>query len=243
VTSILTLNIVLDCPTFAIGFIGLIKKQLNMKKISSLQSEILVLLFLIISPNSFSQVSYSIIPEISTMTIMGTSSIHDWEMEVTEMECTASLIIDNDHIMSIGETRFSCETTSIVSDYKLMDKKTYEALKAEKYSTIMFRMTSNEEISPSSSDFHGQVKGYLSVAGKTKEIDVPFQGRLLANGKIELKGEVTLKMSEFDIDPPTALLGTLKTDNEVMIAYSLQMEREVSGNSITSMNSSRKETK
>jgi len=214
-----------------------------MKKISLLQSGILVLLFLTISLNSVSQVSYTIIPEISSMTIQGTSSIHDWEMDVTEMECTTTLNIDNDSLKSIGETLFSCKTASIVSDYKLMDKKTYEALKAEKYSTINFRMTSNEEILPSSGDFHGTVKGYLSVAGRTKEIDVPFQGRLLANGKIELKGQVTLNMSEFDIDPPTALMGTLKTGNEVMIAYSLQMERGVNDKSITSVRSSSREAK
>jgi len=208
-----------------------------MKKIRLLQLVLLILLFVIISPDSVSQVSYTIVPEFSTMTIQGTSSLHDWEMKVTEMECTTTLHIDNDHIKNIGETLFSCKATSIVSDHKIMDKKTYDALKAETYSSILFSITSDEEIVSSSDDFRGTVKGFLSVAGRTKEIDVPFQGRLLANGKIEIKGEVALKMSEFDIDPPTALMGTLKTGNELMIAYSFQLEKGVNEESITSVHS------
>lgn len=210
-----------------------------MKKVRLLQSGTLILLFLTLSSVCVSQVSYTIVPEVSTMTIQGTSSLHDWEMKVTEMECITTLNIDNDRIRSIGEALFSCKTTSIVSDHKIMDKKTYDVLKAEKYSSILFNMTSYEEIVPSSDVFRGTVKGFLSVAGKTKEIDVPFQGRLLANGKIELKGEVALKMSEFNINPPTALLGTLKTGNEIMIAYSLQLEEGVNEKSTTSAHSNK----
>ena len=208
-----------------------------MKKICLLQPGIFVLLFLTISSNSVSQVSYNIIPESSKMTIQGTSSMHNWEMEVTEMEFTTTILINDDHIKSIGDTWFSCKTTSIVSDYALMDKKTYEALKAEEYSTISFRMTNDKVISPAGVDFVGNVKGYLSVAGRGKEIDIPFQARFLSGGDIELKGEVPLKMSDFDIDPPSALMGALKTGDEVWISYLLKLGKDNSKNTVATMNS------
>lgn len=196
-----------------------------MKKISSSKSGILFLLLLVISADSISQVSYSIIPENSTMTIQGTSSLHDWQMEVTDLECSTTLLINEKHIKSIGDTWFSCRTTSIVSDYKLMDRKTYEALKAEEYSTINFRMANDKDISPTGNEFKGSVTGYLSIAGKTKEVDVPFRGRLLEDGQIELEGKIPLEMSEFNIYPPTALMGSLKTGDEVWISYSLKLKK------------------
>ena len=43
--------------------------------------------------------------------------------------------------------------------------------------------------------------------------------------QFQVKGEVPLKMSDFGIDPPTAMMGTLKTGNEVVIKYNLEFEK------------------
>ncbi len=208
-----------------------------MKRISLLKTGTVIILFLFISVSTHSQVNYSIIPENSSMAIRGTSSLHDWQMEVTELAGSAALLMNERYIDSILDTWFSCRTESIVSDYELMDKKTYEALKAKEYSAIHFRIANDKEISKSGSNFSGEVTGYLFIAGVTKEIDVPFNGRVLENGQVELEGTVPLKMSEFNIDPPTALLGTLKTGDEIWISYSLKLERDVEKKSIATINS------
>jgi polyisoprenoid-binding protein YceI len=74
-------------------------------------------------------------------------------------------------------------------------------------------------------EFNGTATGFLSLAGQTKEIKVPFHGNLLENGKMIVEGKVDLKMSEFKIEPPTAMLGTLKTGDEISIVYSLELEK------------------
>jgi hypothetical protein len=210
----------------------------KMKKISLLNNGIIFILFLFISESTHSQISYNIIPENSSMIIRGTSSLHDWQMEVKEMAGSAALLMNERHVDSILDTRFSCRTKSIVSDYRLMDKKTYEALKAEEYSAIHFRIANDKKIYRSGGSFSGEVTGYLSIAGVTKEIDVPFNGRILENGEVEVEGTVPLKMSEFNIDPPTALMGALKTDDEIRISYSLILGRDMGKEAVASMNSS-----
>jgi len=214
-----------------------------MKKIGSLQFGIVIFLFLIISSDSISQVHYNVIPTSSTMIIHGTSSIHDWQMEVTDLECSATLLVTGNYINSIRETRFLCKTKSIISDYKLMNNKTYEALKADEFSIITFTMTNAGDISLPGNEFNGSINGFLSIAGEIKEIDVPFRGRLLTNGQVELEGRVPLKMSEFNIDPPTALMGTLKTGDEVWISYSLKMERDMSKETIATRNADNNNSK
>ena len=194
----------------------------NIRKIS-----IYLSLFLIISAETMSQTSYKLNQENSKMTILGTSSLHDWQMDVKDIDCSMALITEGENIRGIQDTWFSCITTSIMSDYNIMDKKTYEALKAEEFSNIFFKMISGKIISMTGNEFSGTATGYLSVAGQTKEIKVPFHGNILEKGQVNVEGKVDLKMSEFKIDPPTAILGTLKTGDEISIVYSLELEKSM----------------
>lgn len=200
-------------------------------KISIGKISIYLFLFLIISAETISQTSYKLNPENSKMTILGTSTLHDWQMEVKDIDCSTALITEGENILGMQDTWFSCITTSIVSDYNIMDKKTHEALKAEEFSNIIFRMINGKVffhfLSMTDNEFIGTATGYLSVAGQTKEIKVPFHGNFLENGLVKVEGKVDLKMSVFKIDPPTAMLGTLKTGDEISIVYSLELERSI----------------
>jgi len=204
-----------------------------MVKITFNRIIIILFLFLTNTAESISQTSYILNPANSKMTILGTSSLHDWEMEVTDIDFSTTLLIDGKVISGIQDTYFSCTTTSIVSDYKLMDKKTYDALKAEEFSSIEFRIINGKISLITGNEFSGTVTGYLSIAGQTKEVNVPFRGNLLNNGQLDLEGKVNLKMSEFGIDPPKAMAGTLKTGDEVSIVYALKLEKNNIGKQIS----------
>ena len=187
---------------------------------------IYLFLFFIFCGDSVSQKSYVLNPEKSKMTIQGTSSLHDWEMEVRDMNCLTKIMTAGRKLSSVQYIEFSCSPTSIMSDYKLMDKKTYEALKANDYSKIDFKMKNGEIVSSTEDEFNGSVTGNLFIAGQTREIKFPFNGNLLENGHIVIEGKVSLKMSEFKIDPPTAMLGTLKTGDEISILYSIDLSSQ-----------------
>jgi hypothetical protein len=61
------------------------------------------------------------------------------------------------------------------------------------------------------------------LAGVTKRISVPFTG-VQAGDKVSINGSKELKMSEFNIKPPTAMLGTLKTGDQVTVAFQLNFQ-------------------
>ena len=44
------------------------------------------------------------------------------------------------------------------------------------------------------------------------------------NGKIMLSGEKDFKLTDFNIEPPTAVFGTIKTGDEVVIHYNIQLK-------------------
>lgn len=155
--------------------------------------------------------------------ISGTSNLHNWTMSVVESNCVAEFDIEGMQLRGIERIEFSCRTSDIESNNNLMDRKTYDAIKADKHPAIRFTLLANETLETEGNNFNGTLRGNLSVAGLTREITVPFSGIINNNNTILVKGSVDLKMTDFNIDPPTALLGTLKTGDLVTVSFSLNL--------------------
>ncbi|MCJ7758647.1 MAG: YceI family protein, partial [Gillisia sp.] len=60
--------------------------------------------------------------------------------------------------------------------------------------------------------------GYLTIAGTKKPINITFDSKI-SDGNIVLSGNKAIKMSNFNIDAPTALFGTITTGDEVNIKF------------------------
>jgi polyisoprenoid-binding protein YceI len=110
---------------------------------------------------------------------------------------------------------------SLKSDKKGLDKNLYKALEAEKSPDIVYVMSGY-----TLADGKVQTKGTLSVAGKTKE--QALTGTLsLADGKAVVDGEQPLLMTDFGIKPPSMMLGAVKTKDQVLVKFHLELEQAV----------------
>ena len=112
-----------------------------------------------------------------------------------------------------------------------MDKKAHDALKEKKSPEIKFALNKNNNvrISGTSANF----TGLLTVAGKTKEVSLSAQFDIENPQKFLVSGSVPIKMSDFGIDPPTAMMGTIKTHDEVVVQFNLEFQKssqEYTGN-------------
>ncbi len=171
---------------------------------------------------SFGQV-YVFAKEGNEVLIKGTSNLHDWQMNVITSSGEVKFAKDGNQLKGIEMVEFSCKTSDIKSENSIMDKKAYEALKANAHQIIRFSLLANKELISEERKFRGSIKGRLFIAGITKEIDVPFTGHLNEDNTISLEGSVDLLMSDFKINPPTALLGALKTGNKVTVHFALRL--------------------
>ena len=61
--------------------------------------------------------------------------------------------------------------------------------------------------------------GDLTITGVKKQISLDFTIDV-TSGKISLKGEKKIKMTDFNIDPPKALFGTITTGDDLTIQFS-----------------------
>ena len=168
------------------------------------------------------QQSYRLAPDESFMKIEGTSSIHDWEMDIERISCEMNATIGNPSI-KITSASFTGKTSSIVSHSSIMDKKAHNALKADIYPEIKFRLLLAEPVPISKNTFQGRIDGELTIAGITKTITVPFKGKIEGKENLSITGSKKIDMTEFGIQPPTAMLGTLKTGKEVTVLFSLYL--------------------
>ncbi len=154
------------------------------------------------------------------MTIQGTSSLHDWEEKVDQFEVNLSVKTRDKEITSIDRANFVCKAKSISSESSMMTNKTLEALKAKDYPDISFKLVSVDKLSSQEGNFSGTISGDITLAGVTKRISISFTGSN-ANNRIALKGSKMVSLKDYSIKPPTAMMGTLKTGDQVTISFNL----------------------
>lgn len=63
--------------------------------------------------------------------------------------------------------------------------------------------------------------GNLTIAGITKKVNISVKVMRLKNGDFRLVGEKLLKMSDFDIDPPSHFWGLIKAHNNFSVLFDL----------------------
>ena len=156
----------------------------------------------------------------STMTIEGTSNIHDWVANVEDINGDVKFSFSDDGMINIEACKIKIDVKSIKSTKgNTMDKKIYKALKSESNPSISFSMNSLNSIRKNSNGFEANVSGNLTVAGTTKTISIDILGTELITGGYEITGKKDLKMTSFNVEPPTALLGALTTGDDVTIEF------------------------
>ncbi len=160
----------------------------------------------------------------NTVILKGTSTFHDFECKSTALKG----IIEMDTLMqSFTSAEITIPVKSIHSESSSMDDNMYEALKAEEYTEIKFSLLHSDSTWKARSirsDSTLQLRGKLTIAGKEQVIDLPVKVIRNKNGIFTVHGDKTLLMTDYDIKPPTFMLGLMKTGNEVVIEFEMSLK-------------------
>ncbi len=176
-----------------------------------------ILLFVSVSFSAFAQ-SYSVNSDESKVTITGTSTLHDWESVAETIDGSATIIIQEEKLEAIEGLTFDVVSASIKSGKGGMDKKTHGALDAKKHPKIVFNLADISSIE----DGTLMATGNLTIAGQTKPIELTVGYELKSNGSIVFTGTKPITMSDYGIDPPTAVFGTIKAGDDVQVHFEVE---------------------
>jgi polyisoprenoid-binding protein YceI len=113
------------------------------------------------------------------------------------------------------------------SGEKGLDANMRKALKGDRYKQIRFQMDSYEVLAAPAGDATLAVllHGRLSLAGVERKIDVNAAGVRVHDG-IEIRGSKDLLMTDYQIKPPTMMLGAIKTKNLITVKFNATLERD-----------------
>lgn len=158
------------------------------------------------------------------MKIEGTSTLHDWVSDVTKVEAKAELTFEGQRLKALEGLTVSVPVKSIESTKgRIMDNKTYDALKSDRYPNISFRLKSAKVTPTGMNSVRVNATGALTIAGATRTVQLVANGKAGDGNTISFSGSKQLLMSDFNMEPPTALLGTVETGDKVTIRYDLTL--------------------
>ena len=148
--------------------------------------------------------------EKSTVIVSGTSTLHDWEMQAEEIKG----LVELDSLANL-KFEFQAIVDALRSDKSKMNKLAHKTLNKNEFPNITFNGASlndkTEEIF---------IEGELRISGVTKNI-VFSSNFKNENGVIHLEGSCPLKMTDFGLTPPSALLGAIKTKDDIQVNFDL----------------------
>lgn len=159
----------------------------------------------------------------SQLSVSGTSTLGDWELEASDFSAETGLNLEDGSVSEIQYVNFTAPVSELESGKNAMDNKAHEALKEEEFPQIQFSLEGDTPQTVTGNN--ANITGMLTLAGETREITVPVDFNIVSGQQFTVSGEVRLKMSDFGIDQPTAFFGTLQTDDEVEVSYNLEFDR------------------
>lgn len=195
----------------------------TMQRVRRAQRAMMVMLLVMLGSSVMSAERYS--AKSHSMTVAGTSTLHDWKCPATKLTATGDLTMQGNEIRSVNSLWVEVEATSIKSDKDAMDEKIYEALKTDSYQKITFQLNKMKSIEKKGDNWLVVAAGNLTVAGVTKPIELTVEGKVLPGGEVEFTGSKAFRMTMFNVDPPTAMWGVVKAGDEVTIAFNLKMKK------------------
>lgn len=162
-----------------------------------------------------------------SMLIDGTANVRDWDSEVKKIDAEVVLKeFDLSDLSSLTAEHFktlklNMPVSDIESDSRRLTRNLQDYLKGDDHPYIKFNLKSIENVE--AEDNNSAVVtaiGVINAAGVDHEVTMTVNASV-NSGTVTFSGTQDLLMTDFGIDPPTAVMGTVRARDEIQIIYSL----------------------
>ena len=158
------------------------------------------------------------------MKLSGTSSLHDWDMNAHVFTGKAQFDFkkdDHEALVGLNSLSFSLPVTNLKSDKKGLDRKAYKALKTDKYKNITYALLSAKVSPEKDHKFLIKTTGNLTISGTTKEVAMDVYCVVNKDASINCSGTEALKMSDYEVEPPSFAWGAMKTGDAITLYFNI----------------------
>lgn len=97
-----------------------------------------------------------------------------------------------------------------------------KALKVRDFPTISFRLATYD-LKHGTDGISGTLVGTLTLGGVKKSINIPATGTI-ENGALHVLGSYEMKMTDYDLTPPSLMFGRIKVRDNVTVKFDLLLK-------------------
>ena len=191
----------------------------------------LFLLLIFIAGNAvvYAQSTYQVTAsKENNMKLSGTSTLHKWEMNSKTFSGAAEFGVNPSNVnelKTISALSFSLPVTALKSDEKKLDRNAYKALKTGSFKNITYKLLAATVLPGTLNRYLVKTRGNLTIAGVTKEITMDVYCVVNKDASITCTGSDKLNMTDYNVKPPSFMLGAMKTGNAVTLDFSLAYKK------------------
>jgi len=173
----------------------------------------------------------------SSLSISGSSNVNkfacDCEQPLQPMRIDLQ-VQPGDQLARFRGAVLELKTRALDCGHKGMNKDMYQTLQADKYPTIEIRLEAVRYQPGYSPEFCSEwvtmlASADLTVAGHTRRVHLEIRGKQTGDDKYRFQSQLPVRMTDFGIEPPTALLGLVKVDDEITINLDLILSASEAG--------------
>ena len=152
--------------------------------------------------------------------------MHDWEMKSTKGNCEATITFNaSGAITGLSGLSFVTPARELKSGKDAMDKNAYKALKTDKNANISFTSASATVIAVDANNFVVKAPGKLNIAGTAVDVEITATGKINVDKSISFVGSKKISMKDYNMTPPSFMMGTIKTGNDVTLKFDLKLTK------------------
>lgn len=176
-------------------------------------------LLILIPALAIGQTSYSL--EGTEIIVKGTSSISDWEMKSAVATGSFEGKIVKNNLQKIDKLLLTVPAESLKSGRDGMDANAYKSLKTAQHQEIIFK-SNKVKVTQGSVIAEGE----LTIAGTARPVQIKAECTVNPNGGLNCKGSEKLKMTDYNVEPPTAMFGSITTGDEIEIVFNASFSHQ-----------------
>ncbi|SHN14071.1 YceI family protein [Mucilaginibacter sp. OK098] len=196
-------------------------KDLN-KQIAATTTIMAVIIFLVMPQFLRAQAIYKLLPgKDVAIKVLGSSNVHDWTETATGLESQGDFKFEGDQLRSLRSFSFAVDVKSLKSDHESMDNRTYKTIKADKFPTVTYKLSSAVVTLVQKNKYAIKATGDLTIAGNTQTIVLNVSAVVNADNTISCTGSQKIQLTDYKIDPPSFMLGAMKVKNDLTIQFNL----------------------
>lgn len=166
--------------------------------------------------------TFTLVPDLCRVGFDAKSTLHDFTG--TTQRVSGEFRADLDDPKGEWSGKVSCEASTLVTGVEGRDSNMWEHLDTKNHPSIEFTIARFEltRADVAKEEVDGTIHGQMSIHGKARDVQMPVTVRLDSSKRLLVEGQMPLKLTDYDIEVPSQLGGTIKMEDEVKVWIALR---------------------